>query len=70
MIKVNTLVDMFYGKRKPDFEVSEEEWDTVRYTTGFKKVQMDIEKKQRVLKMLFKSAVMQLPEKDEEFFNE
>lgn len=45
LVRLQCLIDTFYGKRKPEFKTTEEEWETIKYTSAFKKVCESIEKR-------------------------
>lgn len=60
LIKTNTLLDIFYGIREPSYNIDPEEWKMVRASTALNLVKDKLERKKKILHMIYKSAYMQV----------
>ena len=58
LVKCNALLDIFYGKKDPFFAISPEEWKSVRESTALGAAKDKIERKKKILHMMFKNAFM------------
>ena len=60
VLKVNNLINILLGKKEPEFKVDPKEWEEMKKTTGFKKVKQKLEKKKKILEMLFRAAFLNI----------
>ena len=59
---------MFYSKKDPFFAISPEEWQSVRGSTALGAAKDKIERKKKILHMMFKNAFMNVQENPDPFF--
>lgn len=71
LIKCNTLIDIFYGKKQPYFKIDSEEWAQVRSSSALSLVKEKLERKRKILHMLYKNAYLNVNKFDADpFFKE
>jgi hypothetical protein len=58
LIKCNTLIDIFYGKKDPFFKIDQSEWAQVRGSSALSAVKEKLEKKRKIINMLYKNAFL------------
>jgi hypothetical protein len=57
-MKCNNLIDIFYGKKEPYFKIDPEEWVQVRSSSALSSVKEKLERKRKILHMLYKNAYL------------
>lgn len=62
LLKCRDLLEVAYGKREPDFAVTPQEWQAVRSSSALHSVKEKFEKKEKILKMIYKSAFLKVSE--------
>lgn len=66
-MKCRDLLDITFGKKEPFFKIDPEEWQQVRNSSALNSVKEKLEKKNKILYMIYKNAflnVKHLAEKD------
>lgn len=56
LMKTNHLLEMLYGKRKPEFETSVEEWESFRGSSACEMAKKKLEKESKLLSAYHKNA--------------
>jgi len=71
-MKCRDLLDITFGKKEPFFKISAEEWKAVRASSALNEVKDKLERKFKILNMIYKNAYLNLKHliPEEPFFKE
>ncbi len=60
VFKANNFIDILYGKKEPNFKINPKDWENMKQTPAFMKVKQKIERKKKILEMLFRAACLSI----------
>jgi hypothetical protein len=60
MIRINDLIEVCYGIKKPEFTYDTDEFDLLKTSSVFKKIQSNLENKKKTLNSLYRTAYLNL----------
>jgi hypothetical protein len=60
LVKCRDLIDITFGKKEPFFKIDPVEWQAVRGSSALGEVKEKLERKFKILHMIYKNAYLQL----------